>query len=159
MPATSASGQDPDRVASALAVCLPALNRALDRRVGQDLGLPKPSEAQIALLTLVARQEGITVRQAADALLMRANNVSTLVSQLTERGLLERRQDPADKRIAHLHPTAKARGELAEVHRLQREHLTLALQFLTDGERDALGSAVGALTSLTRHLRPASPAE
>jgi DNA-binding MarR family transcriptional regulator len=159
MPATPASGQDLDRVASALAVCLPALNRALDRRVVQDLGLPKPSEAQIALLTLVARREGITVREAADALLMRANNVSTLVSQLTGRGLLERRQDPSDKRIAHLHTTARARRDLAEVHRLQREHLALALQFLTDGEQDALGSAVGALNSLTRHLRPASPTE
>ncbi|MCQ4209256.1 MarR family winged helix-turn-helix transcriptional regulator [Streptomyces longispororuber] len=156
MPDSRAADQDHERVATALASCLPALNRALDRRVGQDFDRPKPSDAQIALLRFVARQEGATVREAADALLMRPNNVSAIVSQLTRQGLLDRRQDSGDKRIAHLYPTARARRELAEVRRLEGKHLAQALQALTDGERDALGSAVGALTSLTRALHPSS---
>ncbi|MEV2256571.1 MarR family transcriptional regulator [Streptomyces sp. NPDC050147] len=159
MPDSSASAQDLDRVASALAASLPALNRALDRHVGRDFAQPKPSEAQLALLRLVAQEEGTTVREAAEALLMRPNNVSALVSQLTELGLLERRQDADDKRIAHLHLTSRAQRELAEVRRLEGEHLSRALQFLTQGERDALGSAVGALASLTRQLHVAPPAE
>ncbi|MFJ2914364.1 MarR family winged helix-turn-helix transcriptional regulator [Streptomyces sp. NPDC087228] len=159
MPDSRASAQDLDRVASALAACLPALNRALDRRVAQDFEQPKPPEGRLALLRFVSQQEGATVREAADALLMRPNNVSALVSQLTEQGLLERRQDAGDKRIAHLHATARARRELAEVRRLEGAHLSQALQSLTDGEMDALGSAVGALTSLTRHLRPVPAAE
>ncbi|SCF90795.1 MarR family winged helix-turn-helix transcriptional regulator [Streptomyces sp. Ncost-T10-10d] len=159
MPVSRASVQDLDRVASALAACLPALNRALDRRVAQDFGRPKPPEGQLALLRFVSQQEGATVREAADALLMRPNNVSALVSQLTEQGLLERRQDTGDKRIAHLYPTSRARRELAEVRRLEGAHLANALQSLTDGELDALGSVVGALTSLTRHLHPVPAAE
>ncbi|MFF1651080.1 MarR family winged helix-turn-helix transcriptional regulator [Streptomyces sp. NPDC058240] len=159
MPASRASAQDLDRVASALAECLPALNRALDRRIVQDFGRPKPPEGQLALLRFVSQQEGVTVREAAGALLMRPNNVSALVSQLTEQGLLERRQDTGDKRIAHLHLTSRAGSELAEVQRLECAHIAQALQSLTEGELGALGSAVGALTSLTRHLRPSPAAE
>ncbi|MDT9682799.1 MarR family transcriptional regulator [Streptomyces sp. TRM76323] len=156
MPDPRASAPDTDRLASVLAQCLPELNRALERRIAQDIRHPKPAEGQLALLRFVMRHEGATVREAADALLMRPNNVSALVSQLTEAGLLERRRDAADKRIAHLHPTPRARRELAEVQRLRNAHVARALQFLTDGEMDALGSAVGALTSLTHHLHPAA---
>ncbi|MFF2331638.1 MULTISPECIES: MarR family winged helix-turn-helix transcriptional regulator [unclassified Streptomyces] len=159
MSDSRASAQDLDRVASALAACLPALNRALDRLVAQDFGRPKPPEGQLALLRFVTQQEGATVREAAEALLMRPNNVSALVSQLTEQGLLERRKDTGDKRIAHLYPTPTARRELAEVRSLEDAHLAHALQSLTDGEIGALGSAVGALTSLTRHLHPVPAAE
>lgn len=156
MPVSRASHQDVDRVASALAACLPALNRALDRQVAQDFPGPKPPEGQLALLRFIAQQEGATVREAADALLMRPNNVSALVSQLTGAGLLERRQDTGDKRIAHLNLTPRARQELTEVQRFESAHIARSLKSLTDGELGALGSAVGALTSLTRHLRPAA---
>ncbi|MFB6878453.1 MarR family winged helix-turn-helix transcriptional regulator [Streptomyces sp. NPDC056323] len=159
MPDSRASAQDLDRVAAVLAECLPALNRALDRRVAQDFRRPRPPEGQLALLRFVAQREGVTVREAADALLMRPNNASALVSQLTGEGLLERRRDTGDKRVAHLHLTARARCELTEVQRLERAHIADALQSLTDGETGALGSAVGALTSLTRSLRPAPAAE
>ncbi|MFE7711645.1 MarR family winged helix-turn-helix transcriptional regulator [Streptomyces sp. NPDC057486] len=159
MPDSRTPAQDIDRVASALAACLPALNRSLDRRVARDFPTPKPPEGQLALLRFVSQQEGATVREAADALLMRPNNVSALVSQLTEKGLLERRRDAGDMRIAHLYPTSMARRELAEVRRLEGEHISRALQSLTDGEMDALGSAVGALNSLARHLHPAPAPE
>ncbi|MFI8192293.1 MarR family winged helix-turn-helix transcriptional regulator [Streptomyces sp. NPDC085946] len=156
MSTARAPRSDTDRVASELAALLPALHRALDRRIARDFPHPKPPEAQLALLRFVAQREGATVREAAEALLMKPNNVSALVTQLTERGLLERRQDSADKRVAHLYPTATARGHLAEVRRLEDGYLRHALVALTDGELDALGSALGALESLTRALHPAA---
>ncbi|MFF4353160.1 MarR family winged helix-turn-helix transcriptional regulator [Streptomyces sp. NPDC001530] len=159
MPSARVSVQDIGRVASVLAACLPALNRALDRQVARDFPGPKPPEGQLALLRFVSQQEGATVREAADALPMRPNNVSVLVSQLVEQGLLERRQDTGDKRIAHLYPTSRARRELAEVQRLEGAHIARALQHLTEGERGALGSAADALMSLTRHLHPLPAAE
>ncbi|AIR96513.1 MarR family winged helix-turn-helix transcriptional regulator [Streptomyces glaucescens] len=147
------------RVASELAACLPALHRALDRRIGREFPHPKPPEGQLLLLRLVAQQEGCTVREAAEALLMKPNNVSALVSQMTERHLLERRPDPDDKRVAHLHLTETSRRRLAEVRELEEAHLGEALAALTDRERDALDAATGALASLARHLHsaPAGP--
>ncbi|CAL9447345.1 hypothetical protein SUDANB126_02392 [Streptomyces sp. enrichment culture] len=94
--------------------------------------------------------------EAATALLMKPNNVSALVSQLTERGELERRQDGADKRVAHLHLTESSRQRIAEVRALEESHLGRAMLSLTDGEMDALGSALGALKALTHHLHSAA---
>jgi DNA-binding MarR family transcriptional regulator len=156
MSASSTPEQRIAHVASALAACLPALNRALDRRIASEYPHPKPPEGQLALLRFVAQHEGATVSEAAAALLMKPNNVSALVSQLTEREELERRQDGADKRIAHLHLTASSRQRIAEVRALEERHLREALLSITDGEMDALGSAVGALKALTHHLHSAA---
>ncbi|GGM21721.1 MarR family transcriptional regulator [Streptomyces fumigatiscleroticus] len=148
----SASEQDISRVASGLAACLPVLSRALDRHVGQDYPRPKPPEAQLALLRYVEAYDGVTVRKAADALLMKPNNVSALVTQLAEQDLLERRQDAADKRVAHLHLTAKARRELAAVHELMSAHVADVLATMTDGDLSALGAALGSLNALAERF-------
>ncbi|MER7740089.1 MarR family transcriptional regulator [Streptomyces sp. NPDC096538] len=152
MSPTRASEERVARLAAELTACLPALHRALDRRVAGEYPHPKPPEGQLALLRYVAGHEGATVGEAATALLMKPNNVSALVSQLTERGELERRQDAADKRIAHLHLTAVSRRRIAEVRALEERLLVDALRSVTDGEMDALGSALGALNALTGHL-------
>ncbi|MEU9578459.1 MarR family winged helix-turn-helix transcriptional regulator [Streptomyces chilikensis] len=142
-----------DHVASGLAACLPALHRALERRVAREYHVPKPPEAQLALLRYVEGHDGATVREAAEALQMKPNNVSALVSLLTDQGELERRQDGADKRIAHLHLTGTSRRRIAEVRALEAGVLAEALHALTDGELDALGSALSALVSLERAVR------
>ncbi|MGW0791125.1 MarR family winged helix-turn-helix transcriptional regulator [Streptomyces sp. NPDC002911] len=121
MPAPTAPEQDIDRVASALVAVLRALQRGLERKVAQ-FPHPRLPDGQMALLFLVEEREGITVRETAEALLMKPNNVSALVSQLTDHGLLERRQDAADKRVAHLYPTATARERLAAARALREAH-------------------------------------
>ncbi|MFF5854644.1 MarR family winged helix-turn-helix transcriptional regulator [Streptomyces sp. NPDC012751] len=156
MSGPSAPQRDVDRVATALADALPALHRALDRLVARDYAHPKPPEGHLNLLRYVAEHEGATVREAAAALLMKPNNVSALVSQLSGQGLLERRPDSADKRVVRLHLMPVARRHLAEVRALQVAHLDRALLSLTEGELDALGSALGALDSLTHRLHPAA---
>ncbi|MFD1830723.1 MULTISPECIES: MarR family winged helix-turn-helix transcriptional regulator [Streptomyces] len=156
MPSSGVPDRDTDRAAAVLTAALPALYRALERRIDREFPHPRLPEGRLWLLWLVEEHEGITVREAADALLMKPNNVSALVSRLTEQGLLERRQDAVDRRIAHLYPTDTARQRLAEARRLKEAHMTRALRALTDGELDALGSALGALTSLARHLRSAA---
>jgi len=134
---------------------LPVLNRVLERQVALDFPHPGLPEGQLALLRLVEERAGITVREAAEVLLMKPNNVSALVTQLTDQGLLERRQDAGDKRVAHLHPTPLAASRLAEARAIKTAHLTRLLATLTDGEQDALGSALGALNALARHLHSA----
>ncbi|MEN2424256.1 MarR family winged helix-turn-helix transcriptional regulator [Streptomyces rimosus] len=156
MPASRASDQDTRRIASGLTAVLPALHRAIDRRVLQDLPFPRLPDGQLALLRYVAEHDGVTVRAAADALLVKPNNVSALVTQLAAQGLLERRQDAADKRVAHLHLTAEARRRVAEVGDLVDGYLVEALHALTDGDLDAIGSALGALQGLAQRIHPAA---
>ncbi|OKI02530.1 MarR family transcriptional regulator [Streptomyces sp. CB02923] len=156
MPASRASDQDTRRIASGLAAVLPALHRALDRRIVQDIPFPRLPDGQIALLRFVDEHDGATVRAAADALLVKPNNVSALVTQMVAQGLLERRQDTADKRVAHLHLTAKARRQVAEVGNLIDGYFVEALHALTDGDLDAIGSALGALQGLAQRIHPAT---
>lgn len=156
MSALSASEQDIRHIASAMTAVLPALHRALDRRLAQDIPYPKLPEGQLALLRLVGDREAITVRAAADELLMKPNNVSALVTQLAAQGLLERRQDPTDRRIAHLHLTPEARRRITAVGALMDGYVAEALSALTDGDLDAIGSALGALQGLARHIHAAS---
>ncbi|MFF5727089.1 MarR family winged helix-turn-helix transcriptional regulator [[Kitasatospora] papulosa] len=156
MPDPTAPAEDIDRVASALVASLPALHRGLERKVAQDFPHPRLPDGQLALLFLVEEREGITVRESAEALVMKPNNVSVLVSRLTGLGLLERRQDPADRRIAHLHPTPTARERLTAARALKEAHMARALHTLTEGQLDALGAALGALASLDVRLH--SPA-
>ncbi|MFF4344207.1 MarR family winged helix-turn-helix transcriptional regulator [Kitasatospora sp. NPDC001540] len=155
MPSSRARSEQVDSTAEALVSVLPVLNRVLERQVALDFPHPGLPEGQLALLRLVEERAGVTVREAAEVLLMKPNNVSALVTQLTEQGLLERRRDAGDKRVAHLHPTPLAASRLAEARAIKTAHLTRLLATLTDGEQDALGSALGALNSLVRHLRSA----
>ncbi|MFE6197571.1 MarR family winged helix-turn-helix transcriptional regulator [Streptomyces sp. NPDC057838] len=157
---TGSSGAQPsqgaDQVAAGLVACLPALNRQLKQHIERHLPYPKLPERQLALLQYVAEHDGATVHKAADALRMMPNNVSALVTRLTEAGLLERRQDDTDKRVAHLRVTALARHRIGEVEHIAAARLASALRTLTDGDLDALGSALGALGALTRRLRDQS---
>ncbi|MFH8726940.1 MarR family winged helix-turn-helix transcriptional regulator [Streptomyces termitum] len=155
MPPYSASPQDIDHLALGLVACLPALTRAFERHVDQHYPHPKPSDAQLTLLRYVETHGGTTVREAAEAVRMKPNNVSALVTQLTEQGLLERRQDGADKRIAHLYLTPAARQRVGEVTRLMGDRAAQVLRTMTDGELDALGSALGSLQTLSERLHAA----
>ncbi|UUU29880.1 MarR family transcriptional regulator [Streptomyces sp. CA-210063] len=145
--------QGVDQVAAGLVACLPTLNRYLKQSIDGQLPYPKLPERQLALLQYVAEHDGVTVHKAADALRMMPNNVSALVTRLTDAGLLERRQDDTDKRVAHLCVTAKARRRIGEVETIAAAQFAAALRTLTDGDLDALGSALGALEALTRRLR------
>ncbi|MER7673217.1 MarR family transcriptional regulator [Kitasatospora sp. NPDC096128] len=152
MPPTSASATDISSVASGLAGVLPALNRALDRRLALDFPHAEPSKNQLALLRLVGEHSGITVRDAAEALLIKPNNVSALVTQLVDEGLLERRQDGADKRIAHLHLTTEALRRVAVLEHLVQGYVADALRHLSDGDIAAIGSVLSALATLPNRI-------
>ncbi|MEV7389226.1 MarR family transcriptional regulator [Streptomyces sp. NPDC091215] len=141
-----------ERVAQGLAAYVPALSRSIERYLDGRLPYPRPPERQLALLRYVTEHDGATVYEAAEALLMKPNNVSALVTRLTEAGLLERHQDETDKRVAHLRVTAKACQRISEADDIATGRLASALRTLTDGDLDALGSALGALRALAERL-------
>ena len=142
------------QTAAELVRVLPALNRALDRRADQDFPFPKPPEGQMAMLALVQERDGITVREAARRLLLKPNNASTLVSAMVAAGLLRRVQDPADRRVAHLHVTADTDLRIRDVDELYCSYVIAGLDLLDAEERAALTRALPALRSLTRNVRP-----
>src|SRR5690349_19011095 len=110
------------------------LRRGAARVVPGDLLTP----AEVELLRLVAARPELTVREAADALHLAANTVSTLVGGLADRGLLSRRRDERDRRAVRLTVTAAARRRMRAWQDERNRLLTLALADLSDEDRAAL---------------------
>ncbi|GAA1595119.1 MULTISPECIES: MarR family winged helix-turn-helix transcriptional regulator [Kribbella] len=141
-------------LAEELLAALGLVRRHLRRSVGRPFPMSSLSDSQSELIRTVRRNPGISVAEAAAELGLVANTVSTLVGQLTERGLLQRTPDPADRRIARLTLTDPAR-EQVEAWRDRRTALvTRALDDLDPAGRDALQAALPVLSVLADRLHP-----
>ena len=109
-----------------------------------------PSEAE--LLGFVRRSKGSTVNDAAQALQLAPNTVSTLVSRLVGTGLLARRPDPADGRTARLRLTSAGSARVRRWRHHQAEVLARGLETLDDDERAAIAAAIEPLRRLAQSL-------
>lgn len=154
-PDVSSAGVPPELV-SELGALLPRLLRAVERRVHLEFPRPVLPEGQLALVRLVKDRPGITVREAADELLMKPNNVSALVSQLVGQNHLKRIADPVDRRVAHLHVTEDADRLFALAETLTSTVLGDGLDGMSDDEVAAIGRALPALATLLRRIHPAA---
>lgn len=80
------------------------------RRFGErEAGLSAMPNSEIEVLRAVAERPGSSVSELARVLDLQNSNVSTTVSRLVDRGLLERRADPNDRRSHRIHQTELAR--------------------------------------------------
>jgi DNA-binding MarR family transcriptional regulator len=98
-------GLDPSSraaLAGVLDTTMASIRRAGRRQRGRPVELLSLTGAQLELLRLVRRRPGLSVTEAAEELVLAPNTVSTLVSQLTEAGLVHRQVDPSDRRVARL---------------------------------------------------------
>ncbi|HWD80262.1 MAG TPA: MarR family transcriptional regulator [Kribbella sp.] len=130
------------------------VRRHLRRSVGRPFPEGSLTDSQSELIRTVRRNPGISVAEAAAELGLVANTVSTLVGQLTERGLLQRTPDQTDRRVARLTLTDPAR-EQVEAWRDRRTALvTRALDDLSPADRDALQAALPVLAVLAERLHP-----
>ncbi|MFF5147950.1 MarR family winged helix-turn-helix transcriptional regulator [Streptomyces sp. NPDC013157] len=112
--------------------------------------------AHVEVLRLVESRPGIGVREAAVALGMQPNNVSTIVTQLVRDGFLERRTSTHDKRYVELHPTDKMRTMGGEVDDSLHNAITEALGQLPPETSRRITASLPDLWELARTLTPAS---
>jgi DNA-binding MarR family transcriptional regulator len=140
-------------LAEALIGGIGVLRRETRRQVGRPWPLDSLSGSQLELLRLVRRQPQVSVAEAAGALGLAANSVSTLVGQLTEAGLLRRSPDPADRRVARLSLTASARRHVDAWRDRRIAAVAAAMRQLNTADRAALASAVPVLDKITQSLR------
>jgi DNA-binding MarR family transcriptional regulator len=128
------------------------LPRTIDPEAETAAGLDPLPTSELEVMRLLVREPGLSVGGVARALGLQESNVSTTVRALTGRGLLDRRRDPGDGRIARLHPTARA----TEIHRRREQAwgsaLGCRLSELTAAQRAALPEAVCALRALATRL-------
>jgi len=89
-------------------------------------------------LRILSAKEGLTQRELADRLGMFPSRAVALVDDLEQRGLVQRHEDPEDRRSYALRLTEKGRRTLAEVGRVAREHQEALCKALEPRERDQL---------------------
>jgi DNA-binding MarR family transcriptional regulator len=142
------SGRAPDGDTDGEAAALVDAARRLTRAAARAAGPGERREltgAQMELLVLVRRRPDLPVAEAAAALRLARNTVSTLVGQLDAAGLVERRTDPADGRVVRLRLTPAAEERMARWRARRVAAVRVALERLGDADRAALKGAVPVL--------------
>jgi DNA-binding MarR family transcriptional regulator len=141
-----------DDAAGELIEVVSRLRRTVRRRVRRDWSHRPLTESELELLRLVGDRPGLRILDAARALGVAANTVSTLVQRLVKQGLLERRAHPDDARASRLELTSDARRRFGQWRDRRRDIMDGALAALTAGERRAIHDAIPALRRLVERL-------
>lgn len=123
--------------------------QAFARRIGE-LDLTPP---QTGLLRAVAQAPGSSQQALAELLGTPATRLVALVDGLEERGLVERRRNPADRRLHAVHLTNAGTALLRDIGRVAREHDEAVLASLDADERARLHDLLSKLAA-DRGLTP-----
>ncbi|HET8529260.1 MAG TPA: MarR family transcriptional regulator, partial [Gaiellaceae bacterium] len=93
---------------------------------------------QFAVLRAIGFLEGQPQQAVATRLHIPPSRMVALVDELEQRGLLERRADPSDRRVRTLHLTAAGRRTLEDAYEVAVAHEEKVSGGLSDEEREQL---------------------
>jgi DNA-binding MarR family transcriptional regulator len=130
------------RLLSCHAVMLGKLRRELEDRI---------TLARFDLLASLSRDDGQTLASLSRALLVTAGNLTGLVDRAERDGVVERRPDPSDRRLARVWLTEKGRALIHELLPAHARQVHELLRGLPLAERQALRALLG---TLREHLAP-----
>lgn len=110
------------------------------------------TRAQWAVLAKLERTEGLKQSELADLMEMQPITLTRLIDRLCNNDLIERREDPKDRRANRLYLRPAARPMLTQLAKLRAEITQTALNHMSAGEADAL---VGQLEFIKDNVRDA----
>jgi MarR family transcriptional regulator for hemolysin len=126
---------DPYQAVGVLLVDVARLLRRNFNRRAQALGLTQPQWQALARLS---QNQGMNQACLADLLEVQPITLARLIDRLQAAGWVERRPDPADRRVQRLYLTVKAEPLLDDMRALAAETREEAMQGLPDRERRRL---------------------
>jgi len=121
------------------------LRRNFNRRA-QALGLTQPQWQALARLS---QNQGMNQACLADLLEVQPITLTRLIDRLEAAGWVERRPDPADRRVQRLYLTPKAEPLLDDIRAIAAETREEALHGLSEAERRRM---VGSLKTIKGNL-------
>ena len=136
---------------------LAGFRREVRRAVRSEFPAQLLTPSQVEVLGCVRRQPGIGVRDAAAALRLAPNTVSTIVGQLVEIGFLRREPDPEDARAVCLRLTAAGHRRVHAWRDRSTQTVDRALESLDAEERAALAHALPAFRHLVDVIAAGTP--
>ena len=96
----------------------------------------KPQHAGI--LRVIRQEDGLSQQALGERLGMFPSRLVGIIDELEKRGLVERRDRPADRRSHALHLTAAGRAALEQIGKVSREHQAAVCAALSDAEQARL---------------------
>ena len=113
------------------------------------------TRAQWAVLARLQRCEGVKQNELAEALDIAPITLGRLIDKLAAAGLVERRDDPADRRAHRLYLTEKAAPALSDLGALAEDMMERALAGLDENAiRAILNGLVTIKANLKNELHP-----
>jgi DNA-binding MarR family transcriptional regulator len=100
------------------------------------------TRAQWVILARLSRQPGLSQNEMAAICEVEPITVGRLIDRLEMRGMVERRADPADRRIRRLHLLPAAQPVLDEIARYREEQTDVILSGVDDAAREGLVDAL-----------------
>jgi DNA-binding MarR family transcriptional regulator len=110
------------------------------RRLARDCTLPR-----FDLLANLDREDGQTLAALSRRMLVTAGNLTGLVDRAERDGVVERRPDPADRRLSRVYLTHRGRELVQGLLPTHAHHVTELLASLDPGERRDLRRLLGKL--------------
>ena len=144
--------RDAHGLARDLSEAMGQLRRTVRRRVRRGFPHAPLGGNERELVLLLRDRADLRVGDAASALGLADNTVSTLVGRLSEMGLVQRRTDPRDGRAARLSLTPAARRRVADWGDRSAQLIGSAIDDLSPADRTALKAAIPAIRALRARL-------
>jgi DNA-binding MarR family transcriptional regulator len=110
------------------------------RRLADECTMPR-----FDLLANLHREDGQTLAALSRTMLVTAGNLTGLVDRAQRDGMVERRADPRDKRLARAYLTAKGRALIESLIPTHAEHVGELLSSLDASDRRELRRMLGKL--------------
>jgi DNA-binding MarR family transcriptional regulator len=149
-PASSKTDTSTDAVAIASRLRVSATRLARQLRQESDAGL---TPSQLSALTSIDRHGPLTLGKLAEQERVAPPSVTKVVTKLEEAGLVERRLDERDRRVAWVSTTPAGTARLDQIRQRKNVALASRLERLDDGSRRRLADALDALDALTADPR------
>lgn len=129
-----------DRAPQTLAFLLSQVGIHASRRFAERIAAVGLNPPLFRVLNLVAAGEGQSQQAIGAAIEIPASRMVALVDELEQRGLVERRPDPEDRRIRALFLTAEGKRCLRRGRRIAKEHEEALTQGMSATDRKLLVS-------------------
>jgi DNA-binding MarR family transcriptional regulator len=127
-----------DKAPSSIGFLLSQVGTYAARRFAQRIGEVDLHPPLFRVLNVVDAAEGQSQQAIGEAIGAPASRMVAIVDELEQRGLVERRPHPSDRRIRALYLTAEGRKLLARGRRIATQHEEELMRGMTEADRRRL---------------------
>lgn len=111
------------------------------------LTLHQHTAVEKVMLLTASHPQGVTLREFATVMQISPSSASVMVDSLVNRGLLERSQNPTDRRTINIRISEKGGKIISESRGLAAKELSKLLSLLSEEDRDKLAAIMAKLSA------------